>query len=370
MAAKADREYMQRALQLAEKGRLTSSPNPMVGAVIVKGGKVIGEGFHATPGKPHAEILALKQAGPSARGGTLYLNLEPCCHHGRTGPCTEAILSAGLKRVVFAIRDANPLVSGKGARILRKAGIEIATGLMRQEALLQNDKYFSFHANGRPFTILKTAQSLDGRIATSSGDSKWITSSQARKRGHALRAEVDAVLVGMGTVRSDNPALTVRHLKGPNPYRIIISTNLKFPKTCRLVDENSDYRTIIATTEAQATRFARTKRGKDLIFWSIKKNRNGSLNLNDLLSKARDFGIASILIEGGAATATSFLQAQLVDKVMAIVAPLIIGDGLSAVGQLHTTKIDEAIQLRNATYTQVGSDCIIAGYPMTSKGKL
>ena len=286
-----DKVYMERVLSLAEKGRLTTSPNPMVGAVIVRNGRIVGEGYHRAPGLPHAEKNAIEKAAGRTRGATMYVNIEPCCHIGRTGPCSEAILKSGLKRVVYALKDPDPRVNGRGVSILRRAGLEVECGPLRKKARLQNDRYFGFHRNGRPFTILKMAQTLDGRIAAADGSSRWISSRQSRTFAHRLRAEVDAVIVGMGTVRADNPALTVRNVKGGNPYRIVMSRSLSFPSHCRLLNENADYKTIIATTGAAAERFARKARGRNLIYWELKTDRRKQLDPADLLSKAAGFGI-------------------------------------------------------------------------------
>ncbi len=215
---------MKMALALAWKGQGKTSPNPMVGAVVVKSGEVVGRGYHHKAGQAHAEVLALRNAAERARGATLYVNLEPCCHFGRTRPCTDAIIEAGIKRVVYSIKDPNPVVNGCGARKLRAAGMEVTSGVGEKEATHLNEIYLKFISTGCPFVILKTAQSLDGRIATITGDSKWISGPEALKFAHRLRAECDAVAIGAGTVKADNPQLTVRLVKGRNPYRIIIVT--------------------------------------------------------------------------------------------------------------------------------------------------
>ena len=231
-----DRKYMERALQLAEKARGRTSPNPMVGALLVKNGRVVGEGYHHAVGCDHAEIVAIKKAKKNSAGATLYVSLEPCCHIGKTRPCTEAIIRANIRKVVYAVKDPDPRVSGRGARTLKKAGLEVVGGILKKQARLLNEQFFGYHETGRPYVILKYAQSLDGRIATKSGDSKWITGPQARKFAHHLRADVDAVLVGSETVRQDDPALTVRHVPGTNPYRVIVTSSMKIPRQCRLIN--------------------------------------------------------------------------------------------------------------------------------------
>ncbi|MEW5796602.1 MAG: bifunctional diaminohydroxyphosphoribosylaminopyrimidine deaminase/5-amino-6-(5-phosphoribosylamino)uracil reductase RibD, partial [Candidatus Zixiibacteriota bacterium] len=237
---------MQRALDLAAKARGWTSPNPMVGAVIVKNGRIVAEGYHHRAGLDHAEVVALKKAGTRAKGATVYVTLEPCAHVGCTGPCANALIRAGVARVIYSSVDPNPLVSGKGHKKLRKAGIAVERGLLRREAEKLNEAYFAFHRNGRPFVTLKMAQTIDGRIATATGDSQWISSPASLKLAHRLRAENDAVMVGMGTVRADNPALTVRLVKGKNPYRLIVGGRDPVPKSRRIFASNEDLRTVLA----------------------------------------------------------------------------------------------------------------------------
>ena len=358
---------MQQALSLAEKGRGKTRPNPMVGAVVVKSGRVVGKGHHAAAGKPHAEIVAMKAAGSACREATLYLNLEPCCHTGRTGPCTEAIMSAGIGRVVFAVKDPDPRVNGRGAAILRKAGIKVTSGVLKREAILLNDVYFGYHRLGRPFITLKSAQTIDGRIATSSGDSKWITGKQARTFAHRLRSEADGVVVGMETVRSDNPQLTTRHVKGANPYRIVLTNSLNFPRNCHLINDNDDYLTIVAGPTRQVEAFAKRRRKDKLIFWRLSSDRRGGVKIADLVARADEFGMRSLLVEGGSKVATSFWKAGLVDKYIAVIAPKLIGEGVPAVGDLGTKKLDEAIRFEDHYFENCGDDSIFVGYPKWSK---
>jgi diaminohydroxyphosphoribosylaminopyrimidine deaminase/5-amino-6-(5-phosphoribosylamino)uracil reductase len=365
MAGVDDAFYMQRVLTLAEKGRGKTSPNPMVGAVIVKNGNIVGEGYHRAVGQDHAEVVALKKAQQKARGATLFVNLEPCCHTGLTSPCTEAIVKAGIKKVIYAVTDPDPRVSGKGARLLKQAGVTVENGLLKKEALLLNEYYFGYHRNKRPFIILKIAQTLDGKIATVSGDSKWISSPQSLKMAHRLRAEVDAVVVGMGTVIKDDPALTVRLVKGKNPYRIILSGSLDFPSKCRLLDNNGDYRTIIAATDKAIERFSKTKRGKKhgLIYWNLDSDAKGQVNLHDFVDKANEFGLRSILVEGGGRLISSFLKEGLVDKYVIVIAPLVLGDGLSAVDRIRPRALSDAISFERYTFQRSGADNVFIGYP-------
>jgi len=354
---------MRLALQLAEKGLGHTSPNPSVGAVLVKDGEIVGQGYHKAAGRDHAEVVAIKDAGERTHGATLYVTLEPCCHQGRTGPCTSAIIKSGIHKVIYAVKDPNPVVNGKGARCLRSAGLEVRNGLLRDEARYLNDQYFGYIENKRPWVVLKMAQTLDGRIATRSGDSRWISCPESLKLAHRLRADADAVVVGMGTVREDNPALTVRLTKGKNPYRVILSESLNFPRNCQLLEDNSDFKTIVATTAKSADRFSRTKRSHGLIVWEVKLGRNGLPDPTDLIGKANDFGIRSILIEGGAALATSFLKAGLVDKYIAVVAPAIVGDGINSIGNLDMRKIADGIRFLRPSFRPVGRDMVFVGYP-------
>lgn len=363
MVRPADAEYMQRALELATRGRGLTWPNPMVGALVVKAGRIIAEGYHQKAGRDHAEIVVLKKAKARARGATLYVTLEPCCHTGKTGPCVEAIISAGIKRVVLGAIDPDPRVNGKGARILRKAGVQVATGLLEKEAVKLNEAFHYFHKTGKPFVTLKMAQTLDGRIATMTGDSKWISCPESLKYAHELRAESDAIVVGGGTVRADNPALTVRLVKGKNPYRILLTTSLSSLRRAKVVRDNRDYRTIVASSAAAIARHAKTKTGKNVMFWSLERSSDGLLSLKDLLKKAKSFGMRSILVEGGAHVATSFLGQGLVDKFVVVMAPMVIGEGLSSLGDLGIAKLANSITFREFQYERIGSDMVFIGYP-------
>lgn len=366
MADTVDRKQMERALLLAEKARGKTSPNPMVGAVLVKNGRVVGEGYHQAAGRDHAEIVAIKKAKGDSRSATLYVSLEPCCHTGATLPCAEAIIKAGIKKVVYAVKDPDPRVSGRGVRALRKAGVEVVGGLLKKQARLLNEQFFGYYENGRPYVILKYAQSLDGRIATSSGDSKWITGPEARKFAHQLRADVDAVMVGAATVRKDDSALTVRHVRGANPYRVIVTSSLKLPRKCRLLNENDDSRTIIASSSNPDRRsFARGGKS-NLIFWQVRPTRDGLLDVGDLVHKADMFGLRSLLIEGGARLVTSFLQAGLVDKIVVFTAPMVIGRGVDAIGELGVKKLCDAVKIEQGSFTTLGRDSVFIGYPKRS----
>ncbi|UCD63351.1 MAG: bifunctional diaminohydroxyphosphoribosylaminopyrimidine deaminase/5-amino-6-(5-phosphoribosylamino)uracil reductase RibD [Candidatus Zixiibacteriota bacterium] len=363
MAASSDIDFMRLALNLAEKGRGKTSPNPMVGAVVVSGGKIVGRGYHRAAGTDHAELSAIRKAAGRSRGATMYVNLEPCCHTGRTGPCTEAITDAGISRVVVAAKDPNPLVNGKGVRALRKAGIRVELGILRKEARLLNDAYMGYHENKRPFVTLKLAQTLDGRIATLSGESKYISSAQSLTYTHLLRAEADAVIVGLGTVRADNPTLTVRRVRGNSPYRIVVTASANLPPQAAMLKNNPDQRTIIATTESSAASRIKSRPRRNLIYWSLKKASGGLIDLGDLLDKADDFGLHSLLVEGGGRLATSFLKAGLVDKLVIVTAPVIVGRGIDAVGELNIRRLSQALTFQNCRTFASGPDTVFVGYP-------
>lgn len=351
---------MGRALELAACGSGLTRPNPLVGAVIVKRGKIVGEGYHRRAGGRHAEIVALRAAGKQARGATMYVTLEPCSHHGRTAPCAEALIKAGIADVRYAIVDPNPLVNGAGARRLRAEQVKVSRGLLRQEAERLNEIYLNRYRGSRPFVILKMAQTLDGRIACANGHSQWISGAESRRMAHRLRAEVDAVVIGSGTANLDDPQLTVRLVKGANPYRIILSSSGRLSSDLRLLADNKDRRTILATSALKLPKSALNQAG--LIIWSIKKSRAG-LSLPDFLEKAWGFGIHSLLIEGGARLATSFLRAGLVDKHIVSVAPRTLGAGIEAIADLGARRVDDAISYDRVQFSPLGPDMVFSGYP-------
>ncbi len=353
-----DEAMIQKAIRLARKGEGYTSPNPMVGAVIYDDGGIIATGFHTRAGDRHAERVALARAGDRARGATLAVNLEPCCHYGRTGPCTDAIIAAGIKRVVFSIIDPFPQVNGNGERILSEHGIELVDGIARDEAMRLNEVYLKFVATGRPFVVLKLAQSLDGRIATQTGQSRWLTSDKARTFAHALRARYDAVVVGAGTIRVDNPQLTVRHVKGKNPRRIVVTTSPNLSTRSHVFSGNSDGNTVVATTREVIGRGAYSA----VTTWAI-RSRGGRLDLGNLLERAASEGMTSILVEGGNQLATSLLKAKLVDKLYLFLAPMIIGAGKDAVGDLSVRRLTDAVKFKEYGFKKLGQDMLFWGYP-------
>jgi len=359
-----DRHYMKMALELAARARGRTSPNPMVGAVLVKDNRIVGQGYHARAGTPHAEVLALAEAGNEARGATLYVTLEPCCHHGRTGPCTEAVIAAGVARVVIAMRDPNPLVSGGGIRRLRDAGVEVVTGVMEEEALELNEVFIKYITTGLPFVTAKAAMSLDGKIATHSGKSKWITGPEARAYGHCLRDWHDAILVGIGTVQADNPSLTTRLAAGGgrDPVRIILDSMARTPLDAIVVTQHSEAPTIIAATAgAPPERLEALRRaGAEVLV----VNEGTRVDLKELVKILGKREITSLLIEGGAEVHGSAFAAEIVDKVVWFIAPKIIGgrDAPGPVGGLGAGDLSGAAELERVEVSCLGPDFCIEGY--------
>ncbi|MEZ5359100.1 MAG: bifunctional diaminohydroxyphosphoribosylaminopyrimidine deaminase/5-amino-6-(5-phosphoribosylamino)uracil reductase RibD [Candidatus Zixiibacteriota bacterium] len=349
---------MKRALALAKRAEGKTAPNPMVGAVIFKDENIIATGYHKMAGTAHAEIHALQKAGGDARGASIAITLEPCCHTGRTGPCTKALIDAGIKQVIYAVDDPYTEVNGRSKNILENAGISVYSGVCSKDAKKLNEVYFHFHTTGRPFAVLKLAQTLDGRIATKTGDAKWITGTAARSYGHKLRARYDAIAVGANTVRTDNPQLTVRHIKGKNPYRIIITTSPDLPKDSDVFTLNTDKKTIVATTKEVIASGAY----KNIETWPIAASNDG-LDLRDLLKQAANHGMQSILFEGGSRIATSLLKLGLVDKYYQFTAPLILGEGTSAIGDLEITRVAKAISFNEYGTRKLGQDTLFWGYP-------
>ena len=304
--------WMRRALALAARGWGRTSPNPMVGAVLVKGRAVVGEGYHRQLGGPHAEVWALREARARAKGATLYVTLEPCCHQGRTPPCTEALIAAGLRRVVAACLDPNPHVDGRGVRRLRQAGIAVQVGLLAQEARRLNAAYFKHTTTGLPLLSLKTAMSLDGKIATAAGESKWITGQPARAAAHRLRAGHDAVMVGVNTILADDPQLTVRSAQGRTPLRVVVDSRARTPPTARLLTADKTPPVIAVTRQAPAARRRRLEEAGAEV-WLL-PSKGGRVDLKALIRRLGKAGIQSLLVEGGGTLAASALEEGLVER--------------------------------------------------------
>ncbi len=352
---------MARALELAERGRFSVSPNPMVGAILVRKGRVVGEGFHRRAGGPHAEVEALAQAGARARGATLYVTLEPCAHLGRTPPCSEAVEKAGVARVVSAARDPNPLVRGRGVRALARSGVEIAWSKRaeRLRAEIQNEKFRAWIARGRPFVLAKWAATLDGKIASSAGESRWITGPEARRRALALREEYDAILVGSGTVLADDPRLTRRlGWNRSTPHRrIVLDGRLRVSDRARLFTRPSE--AIVVTAQPESHPRARRLARRGVQVWSV-PGKTGKIAVPKLLRRLAENGVTSLIVEGGAETLWEFFRAGCVDAVAVFVAPRILG-GSAAPGGVGGRGFGLARSpvLRDFAWEAVGSDVLV-----------
>jgi diaminohydroxyphosphoribosylaminopyrimidine deaminase/5-amino-6-(5-phosphoribosylamino)uracil reductase len=345
--------YMRYALALAKKGRGTTSPNPMVGAVLVKNGRIVGKGYHRRKGKAHAEYIAIEDAGDMARGATLFVTLEPCVHFGETPPCVDVIIRSGVKKVFVATIDPNPIVNGKGIKRLKDAGVDVEVGLCEREATELNEVYNKFITTNLPFIILKAAITLDGKIATETYDSKWITDEEGRRIVHRLRSSVDAVLVGINTIFIDDPLLTTRLAKGKNPKRIVMDSEFRIPEDAKVLGEGC----IVATTSSQ-------EREINAEVWRLDSDETKRVNIKTLLREAGRRNITSILVEGGKDIYTSFLKNKLVDKFYIFIGAKILGDnGVSSVGDLGIQSLNDAIYVRYTRVKRIGRDVLITGYP-------
>lgn len=355
-----DEEFMREALRIAKNALGRTSPNPLVGAVVVKDGKIIAEGWHRQAGTPHAEIHALNMAGELARGATLYVTLEPCSHFGRTPPCAQKIIDCGIKKVVAAMKDPNPKVSGRGFELLKSAGIEVEVGICESEARKLNEIFIKWIKTGLPFVTMKFASSLDGKIATATGESQWITCLESRKFVHKLRDINDAVLVGIGTVLADNPSLTTRLIEGKSPIRVILDSKARISLDSKVLTDKSA-RTIIAVTEnAPPEKISALKAcGAEVIIAGYEQ-----IDLKMLMKMLAAQEITSILVEGGGQVHFSMMKAGLVDKIYGFIAPKIIGGSksLTAVEGEGFLKLSEAMTLKNFTSEKIGEDILISGY--------
>lgn len=352
--ATADEMFMSEALTLAKKGIGWTSPNPMVGAVIVKNGKITGCGYHRKAGGAHAEIEALAGAGTDARGATLYVNLEPCSHFGKTPPCTEAIINAGIKRVVCSAIDPNPQVQGRGIARLKQFGISVSIGVSKEKARLLNEAFFVFHEKKRPFVALKFAMSLDGKLATRTGDSQWITGEEARAFARGLRGAYQGVLVGVNTVIRDNPNLGARTKGKKDPVRIIVDSHLRIPRNAQVL---RDTNVIIATTSGAPKSKIKNleKRGiRVLVF------KGANVPIPQLLSGLRRQEIISIFVEGGGEVLGSFIDAKVADAAYIFIAPILVGGkGAASVGGNGVQKIAQSFRFKNVSAKAVGNDVFI-----------
>jgi len=356
-----DEVFMKKALRLARRGLGKTSPNPMVGALVVKEGEILGKGYHRRYREAHAEVIALRSAKGNVRGASMYVTLEPCCHQGWTPPCVDAIIGAGVSEVVIGTPDPNPRVNGKGIGILRDHGIHVRVGVLEERCRELNEAYFKHIRTGIPLVTLKFAQSLDGRIATKTGRSQWISSPETLRLAHKLRSTHDGVLVGIGTVFADDPSLTVRLIKGQNPHRIIVDSTLRIPLKAKILNDDDVERTIIVATEG-----ANRKKAQSLhhlgaeILWASKDHRGG-VDLRDLLVQLGRMGITSILVEGGSKIITSVLRQGLADKIVIVMAPKLIGEGIEALGDLKIRDLSKALRVSEMKTRKLGQDIVIEG---------
>jgi diaminohydroxyphosphoribosylaminopyrimidine deaminase / 5-amino-6-(5-phosphoribosylamino)uracil reductase len=354
-----DEYYMQLALKLARKGSGYVSPNPLVGAVIVKNGQVIGQGYHKRYGDHHAEVNAIKHASEDVAGATLYVTLEPCCHEGKTPPCVDTIVQHNIGRIVIGSIDSNPLVSCRGINYLQSQGIEVKTGVLDKECRNLNEIFFHYMETGLPFVTVKYAQTLDGRIATANGQSQWISSEAARKFAHQLRAQHDAVLVGAGTIIKDDPELNVRLVRGRNPLRIAVDTNLLIPEKSKFLQNLTQAKTLIATVKRSDDPGFKQITGLGAEVISVDADASGNVDLKKLLKLLADRQISSVLVEGGAQIITSVLKNDLAQRIVTIIAPKIIGKGIEAVGDLQIRDLKYAKKLFFQHVKRIGPDIII-----------
>jgi diaminohydroxyphosphoribosylaminopyrimidine deaminase/5-amino-6-(5-phosphoribosylamino)uracil reductase len=363
---------MMMAIRLARKGMGWTSPNPMVGAVIVKDGEVVGKGYHRMAGEEHAEVMALREAGKRAKGGRIFVNLEPCNHYGKTPPCTHAIVAGGIKECIVGMVDPNPNVKGGGIDFLRENGVHVIKGVLEERCKRLNEAFIKYVTTGRPFVTIKVASTLDGKIATRNGDSRWITGEAARRASHILRHSFDAIMVGIGTVIADDPQLTTRipGKRGKNPIRVILDTNLRIPLTAKCLDTSSGAKTIIVTSH-KAPRdkvILLENRGVEVIFSNTTER---GIDLNYLMETLGKRGITSILIEGGGRLNSSAIREGICDKIIAFYAPKMIGgwDAPGMFSDLGINKIADAIEVQCLKIRRYGEDFAIEGYLLRENNK-
>lgn len=354
---------MRVALQMARNAEGRTSPNPLVGAVIVRDGRIVAAGWHRKAGTPHAEIHALNMAGNLAKGATLYVTLEPCAHYGRTGPCAKAVAEAGIARTVIAMKDPNPLVAGKGIKILENAGVAVVCGVLETEAAVLNEVFLKWIAHKLPFVILKTAMTLDGKIATATGQSQWITNESSRHRVHEWRDNYDGILVGIGTVLKDDPSLTTRipGRKGKNPVRIIVDSRARTPLHAKVVTDGQARTVIVVTEHAPAERIAALKNaGVEILTAGSGKQ----VDLRKMMQQLGQQEICSILVEGGGRLNYSLLEAGLVDKIHAFIAPKLVGgqNALTPVEGEGFSHLSDAVKLERLTAEPLAGDILLTGY--------
>jgi diaminohydroxyphosphoribosylaminopyrimidine deaminase/5-amino-6-(5-phosphoribosylamino)uracil reductase len=357
--------YMERALELAMKGAGKTSPNPLVGAVIVKDGRIIGEGYHEVYGGPHAEVNAVASATEDVEGSTIYVTLEPCSHYGKTPPCAELLVRKKFRKVVIAMTDPNPLVSGRGIAMLLDAGIEVVTGVLEAEARRQNEIFLKYIQTRRPFVIMKTAMTLDGKIATTTGASKWVTGEAAREEVHRLRNRVSAIMVGVNTVLRDDPSLTTRLPDGgTDPVRIIVDSTLRIPLDAKILTLDSPKKTVVATTKRADREKLDALASMDNVEVITVPEKDSRVDLSWLMGWLGECRIDSVLVEGGSELNFSMLEEGLVDKVVTFIAPKLFGgrEAKTPVGGEGFAKVEDAVLLQDIRMETFGDDIMVEGY--------
>jgi diaminohydroxyphosphoribosylaminopyrimidine deaminase/5-amino-6-(5-phosphoribosylamino)uracil reductase len=360
--ARRDGRFLAACLDLARMGEGETSPNPMVGAILVKEDRILGQGFHRRAGDPHAEVEALRSAGPEAKGATLYVNLEPCVHHGRTPPCVEALIQAGISQVIACMIDPDPRVNGKGFERLKSCGIKVSCGLLREPAMALNEKFIKFVTTGRPFVTLKAAMTLDGRIAATGGQSKWITAEEARKEAQRLRFAHDAALVGVGTILADDPLLTARWGRGKPLVRAILDSGLRTPPSARALANQDGGSTLVYTLPAASDSSRKALERRPGVAVVPIASPGSRVDLRGVLEDLGNRRILSVLVEGGGQVLGSALEAGLADALFLFVAPRIVGSGgVGVFSGLPGRELSKAIELREWKWREIGSDMLIEG---------
>jgi diaminohydroxyphosphoribosylaminopyrimidine deaminase / 5-amino-6-(5-phosphoribosylamino)uracil reductase len=356
-----DESYIKLCIEVAKKGMGKVSPNPLVGCIIIKNERIIGAGYHEKFGNNHAEVNAIEKAKESVEGATLYTNLEPCSHYGKTPPCVDYIIEKKIKKVIIGTLDMNPIISGKGVKKLKAAGIDVKVGILENECIELNKFFFKYIVKKLPYVSLKAAQTIDGKIADKNGDSHWISSLQARKYVHSLRSRYDAVMIGAGTVIKDDPRLTVRLVEGRNPKRIIIDTNLKLKLNHKLFHKNPDKNLILVTSKKSANKKRRVSKlqsmGVTVMF--AKDEGDDRINLKSALRELRKVGIASVLVEGGSGMFTSFISENLFDDIFLFISPKLLGCGVSLVGDLGIKNLKNSVKVKINSFEKVGDDILV-----------
>ena len=359
-----DEMYMDHALKLALKGQGMTTPNPMVGAVIIKNGRIIGEGYHAKAGERHAEVVAIENAIEVVTGATLYVTLEPCSHYGKTPPCTELIIEKDIERVVIAVLDPNPMVAGRGVKRLRECGISVTVGVLEKQAQRLNEVFMKYIVTKRPFVVYKSSMSLDGKIATSTGESQWITCEESRKDSHSLRHIYTGIMVGIGTVLADDPLLNCRMDGGKQPVRIVVDSSLRIPEESRLVQTADTYPLIVATTSKGNEAKKRRLRAYGANVWNMPSDEQGRVDLPGLMKCLGENEVDSLIIEGGGTLAEQAMKAGIMDKMIVYMAPLIIGgkDAKTPVEGKGIQCLSDAWKLQEWSSQMMGTDLKVSGY--------